>query len=436
MTRPVRPILLAAALLAAGAARAETVNASSTTLLLGRQDFRDGSLQTAVPLYELVRLDASDLKTPIGNLEIALSSWGAADLGDIRFWQNGALTTGRYTGDVDVGFIHGTFLDRNLTLTLGRQMVTDGMRPVQIDGASARIVLPQGFGLQGYAGSPVAPRFMGRGGDLVTTSVRATFASGGRLSWSYPGLVEAGASVAVATDHGDPSRQDVGADLRVTPNRYLQFVGSGWMSLYEQRLGETLLAVTVYPLPHLDFTLDYRHVEPDLFLPRNSILSVFVSDHRNDVGGALHWGAPKGVVVDADYHVLLQDQGTGHWARAKATLHPDGPSSAVGTELSLLKSSGVSEINDNGYEELRLFGTHELYRAVTGTLDLMAYFFNQDVNGQPRSLAATATVAYAFARGWRAALAGTAGSTPYLERQFEIMAKLVYEQTYATREVK
>ncbi|HUK65216.1 MAG TPA: hypothetical protein VLV17_00205 [Anaeromyxobacteraceae bacterium] len=436
MTRPVRLILLTAALCVAGATRADTVNASSTTILLGRQDWRDGSLQTAVPLYEIIRLDASDVATPIGNLEIALSSWGAADLGDIRFWQNGGNTNDHFTGDVDVGFVRGIFLDRALTLTLGRQTVIDGLLPVQIDGGSARLALPYGFALSGYAGAPVAPRFMARGGDLVTQTVRATFASGGRVSWNYPGLLEAGASVAVADDRAAPSRRDVGADIRVTPIRYLQLLASGWLSLYEQRLGESVVSATFYPVRHLDFTLDYRHVEPDLFLPRDSILSVFVADKRNDVGGALHWGPQKGFALDGDYHVLLQDQGTGHWARAKATLHPGGQTSTVGTELSYLKSNGVSEINDNGYEEVRLFGARELMPALTGTLDLMAYFFNQDVNGEPRSLAATATLAYGFARGWRAALAGTAGSTPFMERQFEIMGKLVYEQTYATREVK
>jgi hypothetical protein len=66
----------------------------------------------------------------------------------------------------------------------------------------------------------------------------------------------------------------------------------------------------------------------------------------------------------------------------------------------------------------------------------MTYFFDRRVNGQSTAIAGTVTLAYEFARGWRAAVAGTAGSTPFLERQFELMAKVAYEQTYAVREVK
>ena len=448
-----RLVLLGAALATARAANADTVQASSTTMLLGRQDFRDGSLQTAVPLYELLNLDASGVKTPYADFEIALSTWGSADLADVRFWQNGAQIRDHFTGDVNVGFVRADFLRRTFTLRLGRQVVADGVaRVVQIDGAEGRLALPGGFGLSGYAGVPVAPRFATRGGDLAVGNVRATFTAGGRASWQYPGLVDLGVSYAQATDHGDPSRQDFGADFRLTPHRMLQLTGSSWWSVYEGRLAEAALAAQVFPLRHLEVTVDYRHVLPDLFLPRNSILSVFVSEKRNDVGGAVRWSVARDLALDADYHLLIEDSGKGHWARAKGTYHPGGPATTVGAEYSLLKNSGGSSpINDNGYHEVRLFGARRIAAVVTGTLDLMAYFFDRDIrpaggqgaqaagqagDGVSYSLAATATLAYQFARGWRAALAGTAGSTPFLERQFEIMAKLVYQRTYAVREVK
>jgi len=439
MKNRLRLVLFAAAVAAASSSRADTVQASSTTLLLGRQDFREGSLQTAVPLYELVNIVASEVKTPFtSNLEIALSTWGSVDLAERRIWQNGALLDRKFTGDVNVGYIRADLLSDVLTLRLGRQMVADGAaRMVHLDGAEARLALPLGFGLSGYAGSPVAPRFATRGGELEVGNIRATFATGGRLSWRYPGALEVGASVATASDRGDVSRQDVGADFRLTPVRFLQLSGAGWWSLYESRIGEASVAATVFPVRHLDVTVDYRHVEPDLFLPRNSILAVFVADKRNDVGGSIHWGALRNLSLDADYHLLLEEEGQGHWGRLKGAYHPGAPETTVGAELSLLKSSAAaSGINDNGYKLARLFGAKQLVRDVFATLDLQGYFFDKDVNGQRKSLAATATLAYELVRGWRAAVAGTAGSTPYLERQFEIMAKLVYDQTYAIREVR
>ncbi len=413
--------------------RADTVQASSTTLVLGRQDYRAGALQTAVPVYELIDISASGLQTPYtDDLEIVLSTWGSADLANhVRFWQNGALVDDRLTGDVNVGYIRAAFFGRRLSLRVGRQMVADGVaRMVQLDGAEARLSLPYQFGISGYVGSPVAPRFAARGGDLAVGNVRADFATGGRVSWRYARLLDVGASVAVATDHGDTSRQDVGADLRLTPFRFLQLLGSGWWSLYESRLGEASVAATLFPMPHLDVTLDYRHVEPDLFLPRNSILAVFASDKRDDVGGSVHWGLMRNVALDVDYHALFQPAGTGHWARAKGTWHPGGPSSTLGGELSLLNNP------DNSYFLVRAFGARQLATLFSGTLDLLGYFFDHAVNGKSEALTATATVGYQFARGWRAVLAGSAGTTAYLDRQLDVMAKLVYDGTYSVREVR
>lgn len=413
--------------------RADTVQATSTTIGIARQDYRAGALQTAIPLYEIIDLSAFDLRTPYtDDLEIVLSTWGSVDVANnVRFWQNGALTDKRLTGDVNVGYVRAAFLDKALTLRVGRQLVADGIaRMVHLDGAEAKVSLPYHLAISGYIGSPVAPRFAARGGDLTVGNARATLATGGRLSWRYLGLLEAGASVSMATDHGDWARQDIGADIRVTPHRLVQFVGSGWWSLYESRVGEASVAATLFPMPFLDVTLDYRHVEPDLFLPRNSILAVFTSEKRDDVGGALHWGFRRNLALDVDYHALFQPAGTGHWARAKGTWHPAAPTNTVGGELSLLNNP------DNSYFLVRAFGAKTIATVFTGTLDLLGYFFDRAVNGKSEALTATATVGYQFARGWRAVIAGSAGTTAYLDRQLDIMAKLVYDQTYSLREVR
>jgi hypothetical protein len=435
--------LLLGLALTARPALADTVQASATTMLLAGQDYRNGSLQTAVPLYQLLNLDASDIKTPYGNLQVALSTWGSADLADIRFWQNGAPAGSRFTGDVNVAYVRGDFFDRRLSVKAGRLMVADGAaRMMQLDGGEATVLLPAGFGLSGYIGSPVAPRFSARVGELAVGNVRGQFAAGGRAFWRYAGLLDVGVSTAIANDNADPSRRDVGADFRLTPHPIVTLVGSGWWSFYEQRMGEAVVAATFFPIRHLDITVDYRHVEPDLFLPRTSILSVFTSDQRNDVGGSVHWAALRNLALDVAYHALLEDQGTGQLVSAKATWHPLGPRSTFGAEYTLLLNGkgGSASIGDNGYNQGRLFAAGPVLPmylpALIGTADLMGYFYERDVNGQGKSLSATATLAYPLPFGWRAALAGTAGSTPFLSTQFALMAKLVYEQTYVVREVR
>jgi hypothetical protein len=444
MTKRLRLALLAALLAASATARADTVQASATTLLLGRQDYRDGTLQTAVPLYQLLNITASDVQTPwTSDLELALSTWGSADLADVRFWQNGAQIDSHFTGDVNTAYIRAAWLKNAIQLRGGRMIVAEGIaRNVQLDGGELRLQLPANFGAQAYVGAPVAPRFSRRGGELAVGNIRATLATGGRVFWRLPGWLEVGASTSFAWDHDsvrnqdDPARQDVGADLRLTPVRNVALVGSGWYSLYEQRVGEAIAGLELSPARHFDVTLDYRHVEPDLFLSRNSILAAFVSDHRNDVGGLVHWTGIRGLSVDLIYHAMLEEGGTGHWGQLKGTFHPGGPDSTVGAEVAYIRNADVNaSINGNAYTLTRLFGAKS-WRELLATLDLDGYWYEREVNGISKSLSATGTLGYMFARGWRAAVAGTAGSTPFMERQFEIMAKLVYEQTYATREAK
>ena len=77
--------MLVAALLAAstGGARAEIIDASSTTLVVGRPDVRDGVVHTAVPVFELVTVRATDLRLPgVDDMSIVASGWGAIAFGD------------------------------------------------------------------------------------------------------------------------------------------------------------------------------------------------------------------------------------------------------------------------------------------------------------------------------------------------------------------
>ncbi|HXI60291.1 MAG TPA: hypothetical protein VNO55_29705, partial [Polyangia bacterium] len=76
-------LALLATVLAGAAAHGETVDATSTTLLVGRQDPRDGVIHTAVPAYELVSVRATDLRLRgVEDLNVVMSGWGAVVLGD------------------------------------------------------------------------------------------------------------------------------------------------------------------------------------------------------------------------------------------------------------------------------------------------------------------------------------------------------------------
>ncbi len=427
-TRHAVALLASAALLEPVLARADVVNVSGTTLLNARQDWRAGQLYSLVPVYEMLSISGYDIKNPVAqNLEFVLSTWGAANLAENPWW-NGYTNSGALSADLNLAYVRAAWSNRAVVLSLGRMNVVAGAaRMVQLDGGSLALRLPAGFGLSAYAGSPVAARFGYRGGPYDANPITGDFATGGRLSWTLTGLLDVGASLAWVDDRGTASRQDVGGDIRITPIRSLALVGYVDYSLLAEALAEGAASATLQLSRVISVSVDYDYTVPSLFLPASSILWVFSDSTRNDVGGTVHLALGRWA-VDATYTELLTDEGNGPRVGARATWHPTTHSS-VGAELAYL------DIPANKYYYGRLFGSLEVKR-FTGTLDLQNYSFDQPVNGEKNSFLGTLTVGYALGSGWSAAVAGTGGVTPYYSERFDVLAKIVYNQTYSSREVR
>jgi hypothetical protein len=84
----------------------------------------------------------------------------------------------------------------------------------------------------------------------------------------------------------------------------------------------------------------------------------------------------------------------------------------------------------------RVFGRRDIGKRLFASADVMTHFFREDVNGESLAVTGTLTAGVNIARGFSAVLSGRAGMTPYLEQSFDVMAKLVYNQTYVAREVR
>src|SRR4051812_17987953 len=82
-------------------AHAETIDATFTTLVIGRQDPRDGNVYSSVPLYQNVALMLSDVRLRhVDDLRLVVAGWGEVTLG-------AAPTFAGATGDLDLGFVEG-----------------------------------------------------------------------------------------------------------------------------------------------------------------------------------------------------------------------------------------------------------------------------------------------------------------------------------------
>ncbi len=415
-------LLASLGLLASSQPHAETVDARLTTLLLLRDE---------KPLYELLSVSARDIQASFAqDLQLVFSGWGAASIGSNLVWYDTTRPAHNAFGDVDLAYVQGDVLSRSLSLRLGRQLVSGGItRSMQLDGGSVLLRLPAGFGLSAYVGSPVSQRFDARGTGATWNPYQGSFAVGGRASWVLPQWTDVGISVVDVVDRGDPSRRQVGADLRLTPLRPLTLLANTSYDLYESRWADSSVVAQVQALPQLALIADYRHIEPDLMLARNSFLAVFVVERRDEVGGSVQYDLRKAATLVLDFHSLrLEAASPGYRAISRITWRPER-GTTLGLEASKLHTS-----DDDGYFQLRAFGTKKI-APFACSLDVQEYSLTQSVNGQGNSFLATATIGYPIGSGWSAVVSGDGAVTPFYDRRFDLMAKIVYEPTYQQREV-
>jgi hypothetical protein len=404
-------------ILVAASARAQTIDAAVSTLVAGHADPRDGRVYTVVPIYESVSATVRDVRVRgFDDLRLVVAAWGELAFGSPR--------EGTITGDIDIGYIEGKVLGRRLEVRLGRQLVFGGAaRVLPLDGAQLTVRIFRGVGVTVYGGVPVTPRFSDSRGDA---------AAGARAFYRPRFDTELGISFVHVEDKGRAGRQDLSADARWQPVADLALSGYAVLSTVEKRLAEADLAATWQPrwVRHLDVRVDYRRTAPDLFLPRSSILSVFALETRDEAGGYVDWAPLPRLRLAADYHAIVDDAGVGHRGGGRATLRL-GPAleTAIGVEARALK------LPEQGYVQARLFAIERFLPTVTLTLDLDVYKLDKPVNGRDLSLTGAATLGWAFKRGWSAVVAALADSTPLVERRVEVMAKLVWNQTFRVHEV-
>jgi hypothetical protein len=420
-------VLLASALVATRA-RAEVIDASSTTLIDGRADPRDGVVHTAVPVFELVSVRARDLRVPgVEDFNVVLSGWGAVELGALEDGKRGF-------GDLDVAFAEGRVLHGHGAFRLGRQLIVAGAgRNLAFDGLSVTALPWRWVGLSAQAGVPVTPRFAADRGDALV--------AGRAFVRPFYGT-EAGVSFLQVLDNGEIARRDVAFDARVVPWASLPVWLSGFalVSLPDERLGEGQAAASAQLGARLEVTGEYRRTAPDIFLPRNSIFSVFSQESHDEAGGFLYVKLLPRLRLQGDYHVIVDAVGTGQDATAKLTgalREGRGTLGLEGRRLDLPRAStaAYATISSTGYTLARAFGVYRLSPVLVATGDVGLYFFDGDVNGERRSYNAAATLAWDFRPRWRAVATGIGSVTPFAERRFEGIAKLVYQLTTEVRRV-
>jgi hypothetical protein len=242
-------------------------------------------------------------------------------------------------------------------------------------------------------------------------------------------------SANVVKDGSDLVRQEVGGDVRLQPfpRSDLVLTGFGTYDTYDHRFSEASATVSANATPRLHLSADWRFVEPGLLLSRSSILSVFSANTWSEYGGGLRYDLGKGIHFGGDAHLRVEagdGDASGHTgADLAGRLDWESSLGSAGAELSYL------DARENGYVGARVYGRRNLGRIFV-TADVLAQFFEKNVNGQGQAVTGTLTAGYDLTRGFSALVSGGAGMNPFLEQTFDVMVKLAYNQTYVTREVR
>jgi hypothetical protein len=427
MSSPKARTALLFALLVFGAtspAFALSLTTTSTTMVAGRADPRDGTLHTVRPFLELVTLRAFDFQSPtVQDAEVVLSGWGEVVTGDPRDGKD-------LLGDLDLAYGEGSVLHRRLSARVGRQFVVPGAASfLHLDGVNASLRLYRNVGISGFAGAPVTPRFGYDNGD---------FAAGTRAFWRPTVETEAGLSYVFMYGHDTILRRDLGFDARVRLPARLTLVSYLRYAVADKRIVDGNLALQGQILPNLELGAGLRRSAPDLFIPRYSIFSVFSQETRDEWGGFAFYRPKRWLDLEADFYEFHNPVGYGYQTsgRVLSDLGSRG-STKVGVEGKRLAipADGFA-YNKGGYTMGRAFGVQRFTTKVSAVLDVSVFHFENPINGFDRSLSASGTLGWDFLPAWRAVLTGVVSQTPFATHQIETLLKLVYNGRYvATRKV-
>ncbi len=413
-----RRVALVALLVAAPqVAAAERLDATATTVLTGRPDPRSGDVHTVVTALQLLQLEARDLKGPMAQpLSITFSGWGGGELGEPAQGQ-------RAVGDIDLLYVRGVILDR-LDVRVGRQLVTGGTaRVLQLDGARVEGRIWRGLGASLYGGVPVLPELEWHRGDTVI---------GGRAYYRHSLGLELGASAQRRQERSRMAGEDLGFDQRYRAFEGLWLTGFEVVSLAERRLAEADLRATYQPGERVELALGYRRTAPDLFLSRNSVLAVFATTVRDEVGGGAFLRAASCLDLDAEAFLTDSGTGAGHHLALRADLFPAArrDRGRLGLEARRIAGGG------DGTTFVRGFGRMGLAPSLQASASAEFAHADEPRNGVHNAMTGLLAVGWDFLPSWQLGVSALAGVTPALDQRYEAMAKLTYQRTRRYMQVR
>jgi hypothetical protein len=411
-------------------ARAETYTALFRRALLPGPEGSLVSTETVVPIHQYVSMRARDLDAPWrpDSIDLEVSAWG-------RIWPTETVLERPLDADVQTAFV--SYRHEPVLLRLGRQQVVGGAaRFSRFDGMLSSVDLGAGFSALGYAGFRVLPRWdarpgyhhLGSSSDSLLRDESALgdvnrsgyWLVGGRLGYQSRRF-GINTSIHEEREQGDISRRNLGLDARAPLFDEARFGGSLLMDLDSARLADTRLWADFQAAKSLEFSIEYLHTEPALWLSRQSVLSVFSTDRFDEAGALAEWSITEAIALEGAAFLSLYDEHR-PGARGDGTLRLR-PDQRTSVRLSYARVLAPS----NGYHSVRSSISRRILTRTSATFEAYAYMYDEAIRQRHTSTVYAGTISYEPLAALSLLLGASLASTPYASLDAQTLLRLAYD---------
>lgn len=436
-----RALIVTTLLLASSSAWGTNFRFNSSTYVRGYVMPSANDTSHHVPFFELIGLRADDLG--VEGLSLVASLWGQINLNDIP------LEEQRANGDVNVfllsyragekSMLHG------LELRLGRQFVSAGPSVYeQLDGGYLHYRSRFGLDLTAFGGVPTGIRFLRQSWPVNGNDYKygGNWVVGGRVGYRLKQFVGAGVSFRHKEYDGGTAFQDLGWDVAINPSSKLTLFSDGTFGLIAERLKEARGGVRVDVRRNISLMAGYRFSEPDLFIPRTSIFSVFSDMKHQEAFLEGYWTPKRWLSLSAEvggryYGESCNLKEYGGQSCDEGQLEMRGllrADARFGLERRYRISALVERVGapDGGYIRGRVGGSARLYKGLSGTADVDFFYLDERdeiasyvIADESRiSITGAAYLGYAIRPDLTLMAGGQAGMTPLLKEMGAFMVRL------------
>ncbi len=398
------------------------------------------STDTAAPLYEYASLRARDLDTPWrkDSLDLELAMWG-------RAWFDARNAEQLFDGDVQVA--NARYRQGPFSLRLGRQQIAGGAaRFSRFDGLALEAALGAGIEASAYGGWTVLPRWneqlryqhLGAAPDSLRHEWAALqpgqrsdyWLAGGRLGW---GSAERRLGVSFHEQHerGGLGRRSLGLDGRTPLASFATLGTNAVLDLDRARFADARLWLDTSPAKAVDWSFEYLHTEPALFLSNQSVLSVFGSAGYDEAGSYATYRESDALSFEGSGFIeVYQGERPGARAELVSRWFADP---ARRTLLRLAYARLLAP--DNGYHSLRSSLAQRFNTHFHGTIEAYAYLYDKAIRNYRASSVYAGTLSFdptpELSLLWGASLA----HSPYanLDAQTELRVSYAFDRSVPRR---